>query len=220
MPFSKPNSLHFFLVYLSGELLCTRVRCSSSNYNYTNYRASAVDENTLENLVMSILNKGVFRGKDWCLECDSEPVSPVCGPNWKTYRSICHAFHCGGFDIEDIKQGKCENLVSSQFLFLQIIPFPDCHCFFDSGVHGIGLQMNSWTRMRYSARTLRGTEVQDLWQTKRNDTAAAVILRWFDLSADNADQKCQYSHNSAKREQETLRSLILSLDCSASCFSP
>ncbi|KAL9959549.1 hypothetical protein ACROYT_G032880 [Oculina patagonica] len=94
----------------NGELLCTRVRCPSSNYNYTNYRTGAVGNSTLENALMSILNEGVVRGKDWCMECDSEPVSPVCGPNWKTYQSMCHAFQCGGFGVEDVKQGKCESL--------------------------------------------------------------------------------------------------------------
>ena len=64
---------------------------------------------------MAIFDEGVVRGKDWCMECDGEPESPVCGPNWKTYRSMCHAFQCGGFNVDDVKQGKCENLVSKWY---------------------------------------------------------------------------------------------------------
>ena len=47
------------------------------------------------------------------MECDTDPVSPVCGPNWKTYRSMCHAIECGGFRVDDVKLGKCESLVGT-----------------------------------------------------------------------------------------------------------
>ena len=46
------------------------------------------------------------------MECDYEPVAPVCGPNWKTYRSMCHAMECGGHKIDHVKQGACEKMVS------------------------------------------------------------------------------------------------------------
>ena len=55
--------------------------------------------------------EGRIRGMDPCMECDYEPIAPVCGPNWKTYRSMCHAMECGGHKIEHVKQGACEKMV-------------------------------------------------------------------------------------------------------------
>ena len=46
------------------------------------------------------------------MECDDDPIFPVCGPNWKTYRSMCHALYCGDLRIEDVKEGSCETMVS------------------------------------------------------------------------------------------------------------
>ena len=46
------------------------------------------------------------------MECDYDPIFPVCGPNWKTYRSMCHALYCGDLRIEDVKEGSCETMVS------------------------------------------------------------------------------------------------------------
>ena len=102
----------------SGELLCTRIRCATANYSYTNYRSISDNKNTSES---SLVNEGVTRDKDWCLECDKIRGPPVCGPNWKTYRSACHAYHCAGFQIDDVKEGKCESFVSGLFLFLYAI---------------------------------------------------------------------------------------------------
>lgn len=96
----------------SGELLCTRIRCATANYSYTNYRSISDNKNTSES---SVVNEGVTRDKDWCLECDKIRGPPVCGPNWKTYRSACHAYHCAGFQIDDVKEGKCESFVSVFF---------------------------------------------------------------------------------------------------------
>ena len=46
------------------------------------------------------------------MECDYDPIFPVCGPNWKTYRSMCHALYCGDLRIEDVKEGSCDTMVS------------------------------------------------------------------------------------------------------------
>ena len=46
------------------------------------------------------------------MECDYDPIFPVCGLNWKTYRSMCHALYCGDLRIEDVKEGSCETMVS------------------------------------------------------------------------------------------------------------
>lgn len=101
---------HYSTVFLQGELLCTRLRCPSANYSYTDYQLNSND--TLQNATKADVNEGRMRGKDPCMECDYEPISPVCGLNWKTYRSMCHALYCGGLKIEQVKQGTCEVMVS------------------------------------------------------------------------------------------------------------
>ena len=101
------SPFHFFF---PGELLCTRIRCRSANYNYTDYRLASND-NT-QNVTEGHVHDGHVRGKDPCLECDYEPISLVCGPNWKTYRSMCHAMQCAGLKLEHVKEGDCEIMVS------------------------------------------------------------------------------------------------------------
>ena len=59
------------------------------------------------------------RGKDPCMECDYDPILPVCGLNWKTYRSMCHALQCGGLRVGDVKQGACEKMVGKMKLWVQ-----------------------------------------------------------------------------------------------------
>lgn len=94
----------------NGELLCTRLRCFSSGYNYTNYGMLFGEQYIPEDPQKARMDERLVRGKDPCMECDDEPVEPVCGPNWKTYRSMCHAVRCGGFSVEDVKGGKCGGL--------------------------------------------------------------------------------------------------------------
>ena len=48
------------------------------------------------------------------MESDYDPIFPVCGPNWKTYRSMYHALYCGDLSIEDVKEGSCETMVSKK----------------------------------------------------------------------------------------------------------
>ncbi|KAK3735318.1 hypothetical protein QZH41_018729, partial [Actinostola sp. cb2023] len=76
--------------------ICTRLRCQSADYAYTNYKAVA---DHIE---------GQERYYDTCMDCDGEPVTPVCGPDWRTYRSLCHARFCGDYDIDEITQGACQ----------------------------------------------------------------------------------------------------------------
>ncbi|XP_068714695.1 reversion-inducing cysteine-rich protein with Kazal motifs-like [Montipora foliosa] len=91
----------------NGELLCTRIRCPSADNNYTNY-GEAIASKTLNNSTKSETNVRK-RGKDPCMECDYEPILPVCGLNWITYRSMCHAIHCGGHNMEQVYQGPCKH---------------------------------------------------------------------------------------------------------------
>lgn len=95
---------------LQGELLCTRLRCPSANNSYTNYH-EVISKEVLHNSTKSNRNYGRIRGTDPCLECDYELISPVCGPNWITYRSMCHALQCGGHSMERVYQGACKHVV-------------------------------------------------------------------------------------------------------------
>lgn len=61
------------------------------------------NKSILENLLVVVLNEGVIRGKDWCLECDNGLVFFVCGFNWKMYWLVCYVYCCGGFNIENVK---------------------------------------------------------------------------------------------------------------------
>lgn len=107
------NEITVQLFHFSGELLCTRLRCFSSDYNYINYQMLFGKQYTPGDPQKAMMNERLVRGKDPCMECDDEPVAPVCGPNWKTYRSMCHALRCGRFTVDDVKGGKCGGLVSA-----------------------------------------------------------------------------------------------------------
>ena len=52
------------------------------------------------------------------MECDYDPIFSVCGPNWKTYRSMCHALYCGDLRIENVKEGSCETMVSKNNFYI------------------------------------------------------------------------------------------------------
>ncbi|XP_032242092.2 reversion-inducing cysteine-rich protein with Kazal motifs isoform X1 [Nematostella vectensis] len=84
------------------EWVCTRLRCYFADFNYTHYNRVPDHQ------------PGQSRPVDTCMECDKEPVTPVCGPDWTTYRSLCHARFCGNYDIDEIVQGPCQNIEPCQ----------------------------------------------------------------------------------------------------------
>ena len=134
----KKNQFKFFGIYnlisdskflFLGDLLCTRIRCRSLGLRYTNYEASDASEESHLQAIGVLEGTKSERWNDVCLECDFEPMAPVCGPNWKTYRSLCHAQFCAGYHMEDVRMGACEDLVLILYVlvcidFLQFLTFP------------------------------------------------------------------------------------------------